>query len=247
MRRSVDINTAFFRLNALKYVPLDLRTLTFSGPLLVIGDTAAPTWLLLSTSLSTLALRGLTAHLAALARLHGVHDLNMLLAPLFSTLNLWGLAARGEANSEENTFFTTAQSFALFSESISGIGQPRRCNCGFGPATVPTTSTLPEAMEEDQQFEYSTLYTGDGRPVQVLTPRCGQPPVVAPARGRSITQIESPILQAIAHRTGKQPQCRATSQSPCDLPPYFDLDAGDHDDQDPPVDPDDLGSLLIVF
>ncbi|KAH7874283.1 uncharacterized protein C8R40DRAFT_1171821 [Lentinula edodes] len=35
--------------------------LTFSGPLLVIGDTAAPTWLLLSSSLSTLALRGLTA------------------------------------------------------------------------------------------------------------------------------------------------------------------------------------------
>ncbi|KAJ4493723.1 hypothetical protein C8J55DRAFT_602280, partial [Lentinula edodes] len=76
MRRSVAINTASFRLNALKYVLLDLRTLTFSGPLLVTGDTAAPTWLLLSSSLSTLALRGLTAHLVALARLHGVHDLN---------------------------------------------------------------------------------------------------------------------------------------------------------------------------
>ena len=78
--------------------------------------------------------------------------------------------AQSRANSEENTFFTTAQSFAPFSESISAIGQPRRRHCGFGPATVPTTSTLPETMEEDQQFEYSTLYTGDGQPVQVLTP-----------------------------------------------------------------------------
>ncbi|KAJ3916085.1 hypothetical protein F5877DRAFT_81239 [Lentinula edodes] len=52
-----------------------------SGPLLVIGDTAALTWLLLSSSLYTLDLRGLTAHLVALARLHGVHDLNSLRAP----------------------------------------------------------------------------------------------------------------------------------------------------------------------
>ncbi|KAF8824319.1 hypothetical protein HHX47_DHR8000226 [Lentinula edodes] len=150
--------------------------------------------------------------------------------------------AQSRANSEENTFFTTAQSFAPFSDSISAIGQPRRRNRGFGPATVPTTSTLPEAMEEEQQFEYSTLYTGDGQPVQVLTPRRGQPPMVAPARGHSTTQIESPILQAIARRTGKQPQRRAASESPRDPPPHFDLDAGDHDDQDPPVDPDDPGA-----
>ncbi|KAJ3872672.1 hypothetical protein F5051DRAFT_444968 [Lentinula edodes] len=32
------------------------------------------------------------------------------------------------------------------------------------------------------------------------------------------------------------------SQSPHDLPPHFDLDAGDHDDQDPPVDPNDPGA-----
>ncbi|KAJ3898839.1 hypothetical protein F5879DRAFT_994370 [Lentinula edodes] len=142
--------------------------------------------------------------------------------------------AQSRANSEENTFFTTAQLFAPFS--------PRRRNRGFGPATVPTTSTLPEAMEEEEQFEYSTLYTSDGQPVQVLTPRRGQPPVVAPARGRSITRIDSPILQAIACRTGKQPQHRANSQSPYDPPPHFDLDAGDHNDQDPPVDPDDPGA-----
>ncbi|GAW04086.1 hypothetical protein LENED_005852 [Lentinula edodes] len=97
-------------------------------------------------------------------------------------------------------------------------------------------------MEEEQQFEYSTLYTGDGQPVQVLTPRRGQPPVVAPARGRSTTRIDSPILQAIARRTGKQPQRRAASESPRDPPPHFDLDTGDHDDQDPPVDPDDPGA-----
>ncbi|KAJ3926102.1 MAG: hypothetical protein NXY57DRAFT_1115243 [Lentinula lateritia] len=102
--------------------------------------------------------------------------------------------AQSRANSEENTFFTTAQSFAPFSKAISAIGQPRRCNCGFGPATVPTTSTLPEDMEEEQQFEYS-----------------------------------------------KQPQCCATSNSPRDPPPHFDLDAGDHGDQDPPVDPADSG------
>ncbi|KAJ4498787.1 hypothetical protein C8R41DRAFT_916276 [Lentinula lateritia] len=168
--------------------------------------------------------------------------------------------AQSRANSEENTFFTTAQSFAPFSESISAIGQPRRRNRGFGSATVPTTLTLPEAMEEDQQFEYSTLYTGDGQPVQVLTPCCGQPPMVALTRGRSISRQDSPILQAIARRTGKQPQRRATSNSPrdppylrntkrrnggprhgLDTPPHFNLDAGDHDDQDPLVDPTNLG------
>ncbi|KAJ3897214.1 hypothetical protein F5879DRAFT_1033521 [Lentinula edodes] len=123
---------------------------------------------------------------------------------------------------------------------------------------------------EEEQIDSSTLYTGDGQPVQVLTPHCGQPPVVAPARGQSITQIESPIchalattktvpvpatcsytsnlsqsytiLQAIARCTGKQPQCHATSHSPRDLPPHFDLDAGDHDDHDPPVNPDNLGA-----
>ncbi|KAJ3925487.1 MAG: hypothetical protein NXY57DRAFT_979481 [Lentinula lateritia] len=150
--------------------------------------------------------------------------------------------AQSRANSEENIFFTTAQSFAPFSKSISAIGQPRCHNRSFGPATVPTSSTLPEAMEEDQQFEYSTLYTGDGQPVQVLTPRHGQPPVVAPARSEFITQIESPILQAIAHHTGKQPQRRANSPSPHDPPPHFDLDAGDHDGQDPPVDPNNPGA-----
>ncbi|KAF8824220.1 hypothetical protein HHX47_DHR8000238 [Lentinula edodes] len=139
--------------------------------------------------------------------------------------------AQSRANSQENTFFTTAQSFAPFSDSISAIGQPRCRNRGFGPATVPTTSTLPEAMEEEQQFEYSTLYTSDG-----------QPPVVAPAQGQSTTRIDSPILQAIARCTGKQPQRRAASESPCDPPPHFDLDAGDHDDQDPPVDPNNLGA-----
>ncbi|KAJ3805625.1 hypothetical protein F5876DRAFT_81583 [Lentinula aff. lateritia] len=142
------------------------------------------------------------------------------------------------ANSEENTFFTTAQSFAPFSKSIAAIGQPHCHNHGFGPATVPTTSILPEAIEENQQFEYSTLYTGDGQPVQVLTPHCGQPPVVTPAQGHSITQIESPILQPIACRTGKQPQCHAQSQSPRDLPPHFDLDTGDYDEENPPVDPE---------
>ncbi|GAW06829.1 retrotransposon nucleocapsid protein [Lentinula edodes] len=45
-----------------------------------------------------------------------------------------------------------------------------------------------------------------------------------------------------AHRTGKQPQRRAASESPRDPPPHFDLDAGDHDNQDPPVDPDDPGA-----
>ncbi|KAJ3897261.1 hypothetical protein F5879DRAFT_983210, partial [Lentinula edodes] len=43
-------------------------------------------------------------------------------------------------------------------------------------------------------------------------------------------------------RTGKQPQRRAASESPHDLPPHFDLDAGDHDDLDPPVDPNDPGA-----
>ncbi|KAH7875802.1 uncharacterized protein C8R40DRAFT_1169936 [Lentinula edodes] len=51
MRRSVDINTAFFRLTALKFSLLYLRTYTFSGSLLVTGVIAAPTWLLLSSSL----------------------------------------------------------------------------------------------------------------------------------------------------------------------------------------------------
>ncbi|KAJ3884902.1 hypothetical protein GG344DRAFT_83372 [Lentinula edodes] len=82
----------------------------------------------------------------------------------------------------------------------------------------------------------TVLYTSDGQPVQVLTPRRGQPPVVALARGRSTTRIDSPILQAIARCTGKQPQHRATSESPRDPPPHFNLDAGDHDNRDPPVD-----------
>ncbi|GAV99848.1 hypothetical protein LENED_001332 [Lentinula edodes] len=40
-----------------------------------------------------------------------------------------------------------------------------------------------------------------------------------------------------------QPQRRAASESPPDPPPHFDLDTGDHDDQDPPVDPDDHDDL----
>ncbi|KAJ3924244.1 MAG: hypothetical protein NXY57DRAFT_970375, partial [Lentinula lateritia] len=63
-------------------------------------------------------------------------------------------------------------------------------------------STLPEAIEEEQQFGYSTLFTSDGQPVQVLTPCREQLPVVTPAWGRSITRIDSPILQAIARRMG---------------------------------------------
>ncbi|KAJ3924994.1 MAG: hypothetical protein NXY57DRAFT_968599 [Lentinula lateritia] len=38
-----------------------LWTYTFSGPLLVTGNTAAPTWLLLVSLLTTSDLRGLTA------------------------------------------------------------------------------------------------------------------------------------------------------------------------------------------
>ncbi|KAJ3925753.1 MAG: hypothetical protein NXY57DRAFT_967322 [Lentinula lateritia] len=113
--------------------------------------------------------------------------------------------AQSRANSEENTFFTTPQSFAPFSESISAIGQPRCCNCGFGPATVPTTSTLPE----DQQFEYKPVTD-------------------------NLSNHSSPHWE--------QPQHRATSNSPCDPPPHFDLDTSNHDDQDPPVDPNDLGT-----
>ncbi|KAJ4481339.1 hypothetical protein C8R41DRAFT_922273 [Lentinula lateritia] len=66
--------------------------------------------------------------------------------------------------------------------------------------------------------------------------------MVAPAWGRSTTRIDSPILQAIARRTGKQPQRQAASESPRDPPPHFNLDTGNHGDQDPPVDPDDLGA-----
>ncbi|KAJ3911107.1 hypothetical protein F5877DRAFT_86466 [Lentinula edodes] len=73
----------------------DLLLITSSGSLLVTGDTAAPTWLLLSSSLlysRSPGTNGVTAvllitsllshlssalrHLVALARLHGVHDLN---------------------------------------------------------------------------------------------------------------------------------------------------------------------------
>ncbi|KAJ3805031.1 hypothetical protein F5876DRAFT_82264 [Lentinula aff. lateritia] len=54
----------------------------------------------------------------------------------------------------------------------------------------------------------------------------------------SKSHAQSPMLQAIACRTGEQHQRRATSNSPRDPPPHFDLDAGDHDDQDPPVNPD---------
>ncbi|GAW06643.1 hypothetical protein LENED_008581 [Lentinula edodes] len=78
-------------------------------------------------------------------------------------------------------------------------------------------------MEEEQQFEYSTLYTSDG-----------QPPVVAPAQGQSTTRIDSPILQAIARCTGK-----TTSTSCCfrTVPLYF-TDC----DLQPPVDPNNLGA-----
>ncbi|KAJ3803621.1 hypothetical protein F5876DRAFT_84882 [Lentinula aff. lateritia] len=57
-------------------------------------------------------------------------------------------------------------------------------------------------------------------------------------RGRLATQHDSPILQALAQQTGKQPQCCPPSQSPCDLPPHFDLEAGGHDEENPPVDPE---------
>ncbi|GAW08872.1 hypothetical protein LENED_010979 [Lentinula edodes] len=70
-------------------------------------------------------------------------------------------------------------------------------------------------MEEDQQFEYT-----DPIPQSLLFPN---PPSHSPPYG-------------------KQPQRRLLLESPRDPPPHFDLDTGDHDDQDPPVDPDDPGA-----
>ncbi|KAJ3803549.1 hypothetical protein F5876DRAFT_85061 [Lentinula aff. lateritia] len=65
MRRSVDINTAFHLLSLqahyLKALSIAFGLIKFSGSLLVTGDTAAPTWLLLVSLLYTLNLRGLTA------------------------------------------------------------------------------------------------------------------------------------------------------------------------------------------
>lgn len=64
-------------------------------------------------------------------------------------------------------------------KSISAIQQLCWCDCGCGPTTIPTMSTLAKKMEKDQ-YEYSTLYMGNEQPIQVLTPCHGQPAMVVP-------------------------------------------------------------------
>ncbi|KAJ3884328.1 hypothetical protein GG344DRAFT_84201 [Lentinula edodes] len=100
----------------------------FSGSLLVTGDTAAPTWLLLSSSLlysrspgtngvaAVLLITSLLSHsssalrhLVALAQLHGVHDLNKT-----------GLCIYSQPS--------TAWSLILTSLSLSGTITPLSCS-----------------------------------------------------------------------------------------------------------------------
>ncbi|KAJ3990805.1 hypothetical protein F5050DRAFT_1716603, partial [Lentinula boryana] len=75
-----------------------------------------------------------------------------------------------------NPFASNATAFAPFAESISGTGLPRRQNNAFGPApTQPATvrvSNLHILGSPDQsEFEYQILYTADGVPIRVQTPR----------------------------------------------------------------------------
>ncbi|KAJ3995255.1 hypothetical protein F5050DRAFT_1713061 [Lentinula boryana] len=78
---------------------------------------------------------------------------------------------------EPNPFVANAQSFAPYSESISALGGQRRNNI-FGPTTaasLPTTEVAPEVAiggtTETMDYEFQTLYTASGMPVQVRTPR----------------------------------------------------------------------------
>ncbi|KAJ3992493.1 hypothetical protein F5050DRAFT_1715224 [Lentinula boryana] len=78
---------------------------------------------------------------------------------------------------EPNPFVANAQSFTPYSESISALGGRRRTNV-FGPTTaasLPTTEIVLEVAiggtTETMDYEFQTLYTASGMPVQVRTPR----------------------------------------------------------------------------
>ncbi|KAJ3979238.1 hypothetical protein F5890DRAFT_1559006, partial [Lentinula detonsa] len=146
---------------------------------------------------------------------------------------------------EANPFATTAASFLPFSESISAIGTGRCRSTAYGPsapsAATAALSAIGEIMSPDLAVE--TLYTKEGVPVEVLTPRGGrriqrtspQPsspsPTTATQAAKEKGRAISPLFENLSHSQNNPTQGPEPTEQVQDEEP--DITA----DEDQPEDP----------
>ncbi|KAJ3992902.1 hypothetical protein F5050DRAFT_1811023 [Lentinula boryana] len=153
-----------------------------------------------------------------------------------------------------NPFATNATAFAPFAESISGTGLPRRRTNAFSPApsqpaTVRVSNLHALGSPDQSEFEYQILYTADGVPIRVQTPRSNRTAI--PTLETAIPP--SPTMLTLADRMRQQlstqagpSRDRSSSLIPAEVPEEPEIteptEEVSPDLPDHPEDPDPEGS-----